>query len=1060
MSDIERTSASYPLTIAQKGMLLHSFKAPFSGTYVQQLVITLAEPLDINAWESAWQKVVERHEILRMRFNLEDLEFPFQEVVSGVIKTASVHDWQSLPTEDCEARFNAFLQEDRFFGFDFSELPPWRWSLFCINGKDSRWIWTSHHALFDGRTRFLLIEELFTLYDAFRDGRMVELEKPHPVGNYLLWAANLNDSPARSYWTDLLQGFSQPTPLPLCEKEKSVPEESAAHQSIEFSLTPEQTRNLQILAEENDLTLNNLLQGTWALILGYYSGQSDVVFGATRACRHVPLEGAESIAGLLINTLPLRVEIPGNAPLIHWLEDLRAQWVKMRDYETTSLVNIIDWSEIGRGEPLFESIVVFEKFKLEEALWERNSAWRSRKLRLRGITHYPLIIAGYLGSELSVQVTVDRMRLDEEVVGRMVGSLRMVLQNMDKYSHTPLAEIPLLEPRLREKIVREWNRTEVSIPEASIAKLFEDQVARRPDALALIHQDFLMSYATLNRLSNGLAYRLRELGVAHETPVAILSERSPELIIGLLAILKAGGLYVPLDPDFPQERIDLILKDTGSPVLLYQSGCELPETPAGVRCLSLGKNDAVNHIHGDNNIDCPATPESRAYIIYTSGSTGTPRGVVVAQRAVVRLVSDAGYAHLEPGQRIGCAASIAFDAAVFEIWGALLRGGTCVLVPGRLPDLGVIERTLNQGEVDTLFLTTSLFNTIIDENPEILSGVRQLLFGGEEHSPDHVGRALAALPHTEIIHVYGPTEATTFATFHKVEKRPPSMSRRIPIGKPIGNTTACLVDSLGRLVPPGVVGEIFLGGSGIAEGYLNQPELTKDRFVSDFFNPVLGARLFRTGDFGRYRSDGNVEFFGRIDDQVKVRGFRIEPAEVEVALLSHPNVRKTVVLAHENQDNPGRRLVAYIVVDLAPDQVSAIDFRGFMEDKLPWYMIPMHFVFLDELPLTTSGKVDRMRLPIAGIDLSNERQTRNDGPTTELERQLVDIVQELLNRNDVGVNDRLLDLGLDSLAAMRMVSSVHKRTGKKLKIFDLFRLQTIALIAEKLSSTEVDYSQE
>ncbi len=543
----------------------------------------------------------------------------------------------------------------------------------------------------------------------------------------------------------------------------------------------------------------------------------------------------------------------------------------------------------------------------------------------------------------------------------------------------------------------------------------------------------------------GSAHRLRRLGVGPDTPVAICLERSCELVIGLLAISKAGGAYVPLDLAFPKERLRFILDDTRAPVLLTERRLREALPEHSTRAVYLDFGPGTPDPQDDTDPPCVVDAEDLAYIMYTSGSTGTPKGVAVPHRGVVRLLFGVDYAKLEGGRTILQMAPAAFDASTFEIWGALLHGGRCVLAPGRLPAFDLLGDLLRRHEVDTVWLTATLFNAVIDEAPEILAGVRQLLIGGEALSIPHVRRALELLPATALINGYGPTEATTFACCHRIPRMLPEGLASIPIGKPIANTTIYLLDPSGRPVPIGVPGEIHIGGPGVALGYWDRPGSTAERFIPDRFGTVPGARLYRTGDLGRYLMDGDIEFLGRLDDQVKIRGFRVEPGEVEAAIRRHTAVRAVAVVAGDEPRGTGRRLIAYVVPggDGAP---TDRELRGFLSRSLPDHMVPSAVVFLDELPSSPNGKVDRRRLP------SPESPRADVGrpfalPRTVAEATLVGIFAELLGCERVGVDDDFFDLGGDSLLAMRAAARARQALGVDVPLASLLATPTAASLA-------------
>ena len=537
-------------------------------------------------------------------------------------------------------------------------------------------------------------------------------------------------------------------------------------------------------------------------------------------------------------------------------------------------------------------------------------------------------------------------------------------------------------------------------------ELFEAQVEKTPDAMAVVSEDQKLTYRELNNRANQLAHYLQKLGVGPEALVGICVERSIETIVGLLGILKAGGAYLPLDPDYPKERLDFMVQDSQVRVLITQQ--QLISSFNHPRVVCLDKDRHKIEIESTNNLPTNVTADNLAYVIYTSGSTGTPKGIEVCHRGVSRLLFGVDYAQLDSYQTILQLAPISFDAATFEIWGALLHGGKCVLFPGKLSDPRELGDFLRNRQVNTLWLTAALFNSVIDQKPEALSEVRQVLIGGEALSLPHVKKALALLPNTQIINGYGPTESTTFTCCYPIPREFDDNSTSVPIGRPIGNTQVYILDPHLNPVPIGIAGELHIGGDGLARGYLNCLELTAQMFTANPLNNEHGAKLYKTGDLARYLPDGNIVFLGRIDHQVKIRGYRIELGEIEAVLTKHPDIQQAVVLARE--DIPGdRRLVAYTVSNkgFAP---SAHDLRRYLEQKLPDYMVPSAFVFLDSLPLTPNGKLDRKALPARG-GTRREPDDAYTAPSTPVEEILANIWSEVLKLDQVGIHDNFFQLG-------------------------------------------------
>ena len=642
----------------------------------------------------------------------------------------------------------------------------------------------------------------------------------------------------------------------------------------------------------------------------------------------------------------------------------------------------------------------------------------------------------------------DPTLFDEASIARMLAHLLTLLEGMAADPDIPIDRLRLLTTEESDQIVAEWNQTAAPYPaERCVHQEFERHAGLQPDAVAVMSDGGALSYGELNHRSGRLAEYLRREGVGVGSRVALCMDRSLEMIIGMLAILKAGGVYVPLDPGYPAERLAFLLNEVAASVILTVAEVEASLPPTDAKVICLDRDWPL--IEGVRiPISTGAASEARstdlAYVIFTSGSTGVPKGVAVPHCAITRLVLNTNYVELGPTDRIAHLSNVCFDAATFEIWGALLTGASVVLIPKAValdPDRFGFE--LEERQISTLFVTTALFNELAAANGRIFESVKQVLFGGEAVNPESVRRVLeSGGPPRRLLHVYGPTECTTFATFYlvtEVEKD----ATTIPIGRPITNTTAYVLDKHGNPLPIGVPGELYLGGPGVAQGYLNQPELTAERFVADPFTE--GGRLYQTGDIVKYLPDGNIEFIGRADNQVKIRGFRIEPGEIEAILNRHPEVENAVVLARE--DEPGHRcLVAYVV----PKSGEPIkDWGDFLKKKLPDYMTPSAFVVLDKLPLTHNGKVDRRALPAPERQIEAYRT-----PRTPQEQILCDIFADVLKLDRVGIDDSFFALGGDSILSILLVSRVRRR-GLELNPREVFQLKTVRALAAaaKVSGT-------
>ncbi|HSP76994.1 MAG TPA: amino acid adenylation domain-containing protein, partial [Myxococcaceae bacterium] len=772
----------------------------------------------------------------------------------------------------------------------------------------------------------------------------------------------------------------------------------------------------------------------WALLLGRYAGEEDVVFGATLSGRPPELEGSEGMLGLLINSLPVRVRLAAGERVVPWLRGLQSRLAELRQHEASPLVQVQRWSEVPPGTLLFECLLAFENYPLDAAVWEGVEDLGVRDYHAVERTHFPLTIVFTPGRELLVKLTYDTERFEAAGVERLLGHLRTLLAGFCACPEAPLASVSMMGKEERRLLLEEWNRTAVAYPrERCLHELFEAQVDRRPDAVALEFDGRALTYRELDARANRLAHELRRLGVGLGTRVGLYLKRSSELVVAMLGVLKAGGAYVPLGTTLPSERLAFMLRDAAVPVLLSSRNLVegLPEHGAALLCLDedwerISRQPDVRPSSG-------VSAGETAYIIYTSGSTGRPKGVCVPHRGVVRMLVENRFFQVFETDRMAQCCSASFDASVLEQWGALLHGATLVGVSEEeLLSPGTLAALVRERRLSVMMLPTAVFHLLAREQPSAFAPLRALLFGGEAADGRWVHEVLTHGAPGQILNIYGPTECTVLATCYRAE----STTERswLPLGRPISNTQVYVLDGRLEPVPVGGVGEVYIGGDGLAVGYLERPELTAERFIPHPFSGEPGARLYRTGDRARRREDGNLEFLGRRDDQVQVRGFRIERGEVEAVLGTHPAVGPAVVVVREEEGD--KRLVAYAV-----PRVGAVlevgELRVFLKERLPEYMVPAHLVPLESLPLTSNGKVARQALP-APESVAGEEPSDSEAPRSPVEELLVGLWAQVLGVERIGRQDDFFELGGHSLLATQLVARIRSAFSVELPLRDVF----------------------
>jgi len=1038
---------SYALSSLQQGMLFHRLTYPSSGVDMEQIIGTVDEPLDRKAFELAWNCVLERHPVLRSRFAWEGLDEPVQIVEEGVTIPLQYHDCRKMDPAGLTRHIEEFLSKDRALDFSMTETPLMRLAVFCQNESKFHFVWTFHHILLDGRSFPLVLEEVFGFYEALREGRTVTFPQPRPYRDHIewLWARDLSRD--EKFWRETLAGFTAPTPLPMPASSLGR-RETGGEGAEEFRLSSNLTSALRTLAAEHLLTLNTLVQGAWSLLLHTYSDENDIVYGATRSCRRSALDGAETMIGLLINTLPVRVKIDPDQTVLSLLKSIRAQHIKIREYEHSPLHRVQQWSSVSPGTPLFESLVVFEGYLLNSYLRAKGGSWLRREFVYRGRTNFPLTLLAYDDGEMLLRIEYDQARFDRELIGRMAGHIRVLLEGMVASPEQRISTISILTGKERHQIVAEWNSTQRDYPvHRCLHELFEDQVERTPDHIALIYEQSRLTYRELNERANRLAHRLRSLGVGPEVCVGVFMERSLEMVISLYGILKAGGAYVPLDPEYPPERVAFMIEDTGVPVILTQQHLRDAIPPNQATIVSLDAEwPAIAHEKADNP-NRGARADNLAYVIFTSGSTGRPKGAMNEHRGIVnRLVWMQDEYRLNAADRVFQKTPYSFDVSVWEFFWPLLYGATLVVArPGGHRDSEYLVKAINEENITTIHFVPSMLQLFLeDRDVGSCRSLKRVICSGEALPYELQERFFQSLG-CELHNLYGPTEAAVDVTYWACSRN--SGLHMVPIGRPVANTQTYILNRYMLPVPIGIPGELHLGGIQVGRGYMNRPDLTAEKFIPDPFSKDPGALLYKTGDLCRYLPDGNIDYIGRTDFQVKIRGLRIELGEIESVIGQHPDVRETVVIARG--EGGDKRLIAYLVMRDGR-VLNADDLRAQLKERLADYMVPSAFVPMEAFPLTASGKVDRRALPAPAA--MRQTETVFIAPRSEAEKAIAEIWREFLKVETVGIHDNFFDLGGHSLMLVRVMNRLQKVFAKALTVADMFQHPTVHDLAQFITA--------
>jgi surfactin family lipopeptide synthetase A len=1052
-------NTTLPLTFAQQQLWLHAQLAPDSSLYNEPLTVRRKGPLDVSALERSFTEIVRRHEAWRTIFPVIDGQ-PVQRVEPPFEIKLPLIDLRRFPLAGRDGEAMRLAAEDAREPFHLAHGPLFRAKLVCLEDEDYRLFVTLHHLIFDGFSGYrVFLPELVGLYDSFFRNKPSRLPAlPFQFADYALWQKQSMSGDAlvrqMNYWRQQLAGNLPALQLPFARTRPAVRTFRGAMQSL--TLPPSLSDSIRQLSQQEGVTLYMTLLAAFNVLLYRYSGQEDILIGSNTAGRNHP--GSEKLLGYFLNTVVLRTDLsgsPAGSPTFRRILDrVRHTTLDALSNDEAPLDRLVAELHPQRDvkrNPLFQVL-----FSLEPPVTEAEPGWDITCIDVEtGTTKFELcLVLDDRPDGLLCRFIYDTSLFDVDTISRMGSHWQTLLESIVADPGQQISRLPLLTSAERQEILVVWNDTAKPYQPRPVHELFEAQAEKTPDAVAVKCGANQLTFGELNARANQLADHLRTLGVGPDAPVALCVERSVEMMVGILGTLKAGGAYVPLDPTYPPERIEFMIADCGASVLLAQSDVAAlgatRSSAGGVRTVFLDSSEWPASDGAIDRSQVRANLDDLAYIIYTSGSTGGPKGVQITHRNLAHSNGARLDYYREPVKSFLLLSSYAFDSSVAGIFHALTGGGTLVVplpgdsgwAPERLASL------IAEKQVSHVLTFPSLYASLLERaDAAQLVSLRCVIVAGEACPRQLVDSHYRTLPHASLFNEYGPTEATVWSSVH--ESEPGETEPTVPIGRPIANTQLYVLNQNLQPVPAGVPGELYIGGEGVARGYINRPDLTELSFVPNPFAPESGLKLYRTGDLVRHRADGNLEFLGRIDQQVKIHGLRIELGEIEAALTTYPDVREAVVVTQRNGSGDPK-LVAFVTAH-AEHATSGNELRAFLKNALPGYMVPTAFHFLKSLPRTPNGKVDRQKL---AVESGGEEESRHAfaAPRNDIEKRLLTIWQSVLGSTSEDIGQDFFELGGHSLLAARMLARIEKEFGRSLSLAFVFQSPTIEQMAESLLS--------
>ncbi|TMR11491.1 non-ribosomal peptide synthetase, partial [Nonomuraea zeae] len=1029
----------YPLTPMQSGMLFDALMARDSGLHLIQFDLVLDGVDDPAGLARAFQRAADRDPILRTAVIWEDVDTPVQVVHDRATLPTVLLDWRDLDEPQRQAALRRLLDEDKAAGVDFTTAPLTRLAVARLTDATVQVVWSVHHILIDGWSASGLLTDVFADYAATRGDGLAAPAPRRPFRDYVQWLDQRDEPAAKDYWRERLAGFDTQTKLAF-DRQPGEGYRPRATRSVEVQVPEELAAKIVACAQRTKLTMNTLVQGAWAILLSRYSGERDICFGTTVSTRPADLPGVDSITGMLINTLPVRMDVDHGRALLPWLRETQQEQAAAREYDWVPLPRMQAWSGVPAGVNLFDSVLVFQNYPFDPGMTPDGIDLKN--IAIGFSTNYPIGLSVFPGQSLSMRLLYDPELFDAATIERIFQHLLTLLESVADDPARPIGEISMLTRAEHRTLVNEWSGTPAGYSiERRIHEVISERARRWPDAVAVERGADRLSYAQLESRANRLAQYLTGLGVTSDVRVGIAVERGLDLVVGILGVLKAGGAYVPMDPDYPPERLRVMVAESQPAVVLTREELAGMFDQAQVRTVCMDRDWPLVAACPDRVPETTGGPRDLVYVVYTSGSTGRPKGVMVEHRSLVNTVEAVCDLWLTHESRVFQLCPMSFDAASLDVFSTLAVGATLV-APVAASGYGgaqLIEE-LRTKAVTAVTMPPTVLPAL---DAAALPNLEFIRVGGEVLSTE---MARIWSRGRKLVNNYGPSEGAIAVTLFPVD--PAADYDNVPIGGPIPNDRVYVLDERLAPAPVGVTGELYIGGDAVARGYIGRPDLTAERFVADPFGPP-GARLYRSGDLVRWNADGTLDFAGRVDDQVKIRGFRVELREIENVLIGHSGLAETAVVVREDEAG-NKRLIAYVVPAPGLPAPTADELRAHLSELLPDYMVPAAFVPMTKLPLSRNGKLDRDALPAPG--------TQDDGggdylaPRNPTEEALCRIWSEVLAIDPVGVEDNFFDLGGDSISSVRVVSRMRGAFGVDISPKDLFDRPRIAALAERIQS--------